>query len=141
MGKFIITEEEKNRILGMHKSRSAKNYLMEGASPYSQLDGMTFKVVSVDASKAPENKKQVIQNINEVVVDGPGYGRWPIQVSYEDPNKLEFALNGSNMYFDATYDFTQKTISAKIPDDNTGSVVIFNIPDLVNKIEEVKEVK
>ena len=29
MKKFVITEEEKSRILGMHKSRTSNHYLME----------------------------------------------------------------------------------------------------------------
>jgi hypothetical protein len=32
MKKFIITEEERNRILGMHKSATSKHYLMEQTS-------------------------------------------------------------------------------------------------------------
>lgn len=31
MNKFIITEEEKDRILNMHKSRTSNQYLMEEA--------------------------------------------------------------------------------------------------------------
>ena len=33
MGNFIINEEEKNRILNMHKSRSSKHYLTEQEGP------------------------------------------------------------------------------------------------------------
>jgi hypothetical protein len=45
MGKFIITEEEKSRILGMHKSATSNHYLTEQTTGDTQL-----KVInSVDA--------------------------------------------------------------------------------------------
>ena len=34
MNKFIITEEEKSRILGMHKTRTSKHYLLEQEVDY-----------------------------------------------------------------------------------------------------------
>jgi hypothetical protein len=51
MKKFIITEEEKNRILDLHKSRTKGNYLVEQqssgtASPYKK--GGTYKYVFID---------------------------------------------------------------------------------------------
>jgi hypothetical protein len=33
MKKFVITEEEKSRILGMHKTRTSNHYLMEQSEP------------------------------------------------------------------------------------------------------------
>ena len=42
MNKFIITEEEKDRILNMHKSRTSNQYLME-----RKIGDYTYSVVDV----------------------------------------------------------------------------------------------
>jgi hypothetical protein len=38
MKKFIITEEEKNRIIGMHKTATSKHYLMEQVTGDTQTN-------------------------------------------------------------------------------------------------------
>jgi len=46
MNKFIITEEEKDRILNMHKSRTSNQYLME-----QKIGDFTYSVVDVGNGK------------------------------------------------------------------------------------------
>jgi hypothetical protein len=45
MKKFIITEEERGRILGMHKSATARQYLMEQVAIYNWTDPSTKRVL------------------------------------------------------------------------------------------------
>lgn len=45
MKKFIITEEERGRILGMHKSATARQYLMEQVEFYNWTDPSTKRVL------------------------------------------------------------------------------------------------
>ena len=47
MKKFIITEEERSRILGMHKSATSRQYLMEG---FTAPNGITYKLDFKDAN-------------------------------------------------------------------------------------------
>jgi hypothetical protein len=46
MGKFIITEEEKNRILGLHKERTKNHYLTEETMSSEAVNGM--KLLSIE---------------------------------------------------------------------------------------------
>jgi hypothetical protein len=48
MKKFIITEEEKNKILGMHKSATSKHYLMEQTTCDKTFDDLKNKVLETD---------------------------------------------------------------------------------------------
>jgi len=64
MKKFIISEEERNRILGMHKTATSKHYLME------QVTGNTpsFKVITSEWSQLPNdfNGYLVFDNLVEL---------------------------------------------------------------------------
>ena len=125
MGKFIITEEEKNRILGMHKSRSAKNYLMEGTAPYSSLHGL-YPIESIDVTNAPEDKKQALQNIKDVEVSG-------INEPGED-NTITFSIGAGGDAFLAKY--SQGKITG---DEWYGKYkgIVFNIPKLSDILSKI----
>ena len=66
MGKFIITEEEKNRILGMHKSRTKNHYLME-----QEISGTTEVPDCVSLLKTKESDGTIGGSpYEDLVVDG-----------------------------------------------------------------------
>ena len=46
MNKFIITEQEKSRILDMHKTRTSRHYLMEQVSG-DTLEGQTIQSLNI----------------------------------------------------------------------------------------------
>jgi hypothetical protein len=51
MGKFIITEEERNRILGMHKTSTSNHYLMEQATGDTQSNTLSWEDFKLSVEK------------------------------------------------------------------------------------------
>ena len=124
MKTFIINEEEKKRILGMHKSASSNHYLKEGGAPYSWAH-RSYPVTSIDVTNAPEDKKQVIQNIKNVDVTS---------ISEPYNNIVNFTMAGDGETFLATYN--QGKITAK-EWDGTYEGVIFTMPELSEVLSKI----
>ena len=61
MNKFIITEQERSRILNMHKKRTSSHYLMEQVSG-DTLEGLTIK--SLDIKKGSFGTSVTLSNGN-----------------------------------------------------------------------------
>jgi hypothetical protein len=70
MNKFIITEEEKNRILGLHKERSKNHYLTESTLSAEALNGM--KLLSIELGE-PIDEEMVMDasacSIDDIQID------------------------------------------------------------------------
>jgi hypothetical protein len=61
MKKFIITEEERSRILGIHKSRTSRHYLME--------QGLVPPSVTTDTTTVAPNNTEDKDELIEVLTD------------------------------------------------------------------------
>jgi hypothetical protein len=127
MGKFIITEEEKSRILGMHKLATSNRYLTEGAAPYSWAH-RSYPVTSVDVTNAPEDKKEFLQNIKNVDVS---------DISEPSDNMIYFSILGDDEMFHATY--SQGKITVEDWDRSSYKDIIFNIPELSSILEKIQK--
>jgi len=87
MKKFIISEEEKNRILGMHQDATKRHYLKEQESRPSQ----TF---------SPENIKKIYDTANQLFETGDKKGFFTIDTlptyMFQLPSTNEQVLNLGN---------------------------------------------
>jgi hypothetical protein len=72
MKKFLITEEEKSRILGMHKSAIAKEFLGEQATPAPAAAAPTTTTQTTQPPAAPS--QQAIKKEFIVVKNGTSVG-------------------------------------------------------------------
>jgi hypothetical protein len=72
MKKFLITEEEKSRILGMHKSAIAKEFLGEQATPPAAAATPTTTTQTTQPPAAPS--QQAIKKEFIVVKNGTSVG-------------------------------------------------------------------
>jgi len=104
MKKFVITEEEKSRILGMHKSASSIHYLMEQGETPTIFDKAYFmnkntgKLVlgydglptSVDGINITDNETQWSNNFSRTNLGGRGFveGDYTYEYSEETPTGI-----------------------------------------------------
>lgn len=65
MGKFIITEEEKNRILELHKERTKNHYLTEETMSADAVNGM--KLLSIELGEPIDD--EIVNNAVSCTVD------------------------------------------------------------------------
>jgi gas vesicle protein len=68
MKKFIITEEEKNRILNMHVKKTKNQYLTENfEDSYTAEEAMNEIVSYVDSVGCSEGKNRLLQDVSRFV--------------------------------------------------------------------------
>ncbi len=97
MNKFIISEQEKNRILGMHKSRTTNHYLMEENEPVKFdknyfMNKKTGKVVydnygypvSVDGIEITDYETQWKNNFSRTNIGGRGFQGGELTYEYNE---------------------------------------------------------
>ena len=80
MNKFIITEEEKSRILDMHKSRTSELYLNEDTS------GTDWYAACTTFNSLPENKRNIVSFKNAASFVKDDKKRQQIFLSFGTPN-------------------------------------------------------
>ena len=80
MNKFIITEEEKSRILDMHKSRTSELYLNEDTS------GTDWYAACTTFNSLPENKRNIVSFKNAASFVKDDEKRQQIFLSFGTPN-------------------------------------------------------
>jgi hypothetical protein len=75
MKKFIITEEEKSRILGMHKSAIAKEFLGEQAAPATPVPAAAAPTTTTQTTQPPAApSQQAIKKEFIIVKNGTSVG-------------------------------------------------------------------
>ena len=101
MTKFIITEEERSRILGMHKSATSRQYLMEQS-------GTTQTTIGGGSAPAVMS----IPDYNKFIVFNPSSGLYRFEALPFRPTMVSY-LGGENSYLSGiigkTILITQKT--------------------------------
>ena len=133
MKKFVITEEEKNRILGMHKSASSIHYLMEQETVnptedltpknLSMLQSLNGGSYNIDFSKFLIYGPGKNLNIKNTIIDVPSALSGKYNFQYFAPgqytNQIEKLTNAG---------FTNEEILTKYPlvllKSNTSSIAI-----------------
>jgi hypothetical protein len=119
MKKFLITEEEKSRILGMHKSAIAREFLGEQATPAAPAPA---PATPAPAAAAPTTTTQTTQ---------------PPAVPSQQAIKKEFifAKNGTSVGM-SSIDTDVKAVITKLSDKNGTyySVEFINTPSVDNLV-------
>lgn len=98
MKKFIISEEEKNRILGMHQDATKRHYLKEQEVPQPAGNVNKRAEINTQSFKNDVNGKILAQNpqfvklINDNNINLPAL----LQQITMEPNKRQFSFKGSD---------------------------------------------
>jgi hypothetical protein len=90
MKKFIITEEEKSRILGMHISRSSKHYLMEEQDSITQIMNLSNELGSPITQEEAEAAESC--DIDEITPE-PGTKPKAVEVFNQIKEKIKSVKN------------------------------------------------
>jgi hypothetical protein len=107
---FVLTEEEKNRILGLHESATKNHYLINEQTS----EGDAFKV----ADSIGLGKKEILENrcVEIMIFDGPQYDNLICNVCPNGYIDFKVENDYKNKIVTGSWSTDQKTITIKMSD-------------------------
>lgn len=122
MGKFIITEEEKSRILGMHKSAISKEFLMEGEKEDTSLSNIFNQVAAEFNNAIKANPKLDQTQLTVSVIPGQG----------DNGNTYKWIYGGQQIPEDENLTINTKLLITNGP-EQTGNLIFQTFNPSINK--------